>query len=323
MSKGVACLALCTLLFALCLAAEAQQPKKIYRIGFLGNAAGYRIDAFRQGLRELGWVEGQNVTIEFRHPEGQADLRREHATELVRLKVDVIVTTATESSLAAQRATKTIPIVMAGGADPIGWGLVESLARPGGNITGMRTLSAEISGKRLELLKETFPKISRVAILWKPSASGQKSQMKETESAARLLRLELEPVGIEGSSDYENAFSVMKRERVSAFIPLSLPQFATNRARIVELANSNKLPAIYPDPEFSEVGGFMSYGPSRVDMFRRAAHYVDKILKGANLADLPVEQPTTFELVINLKTAKQIGVAIPRTMLMDADKVIK
>ena len=304
--------------------AEAQQSGKISHVGFLGNPPKERMDAFRSKLRELGWIE--NVTIISHHktnPPGRSDMQPALAAELVREKVDVILAWSTEPALAAQQATKTIPIVMAGGSDPVGWGLIKGLARPGGNITGVSMLSVELGGKRLELLKDTFSKVSRVAILWRPSARGQQSQMKEAQAAARKLGLQVEDTGIEAPDDYQRAFAAMKKERVDAFIPLSLPQFSTYRAQIVELALSHRLPTVYPGQEFTEAGGLMSYGPNRLGMYQQAAVYVDKILRGAKPADLPVQRASKFEFVINLKTAKQIGVNIPPQMLMDADRVIR
>ena len=323
MTKKIIFLALCSLLFAPFSAVEAQQPSKNARIGFLGYAPAHYIDALRQGLRELGWVEGQNITIDYKQIEvGRNDQLPGFAAELARLKVDIIVTTSTDPALAAQQATKTIPIVMAGGSDPVGSGLIASLARPGGNITGVRSL-LEIGGKRLELLKETFPNTSRVAILWRPEGPGNPPQIKEFEAAAHSLHIQLLPVGAKGPNDYENAFSIMKRERANALITVQSPAFNIYRTKIVELAASYRLPAIYSRSEFAEAGGLMTYGSSSTEQYRRAAVYVDKILKGAKPADLPVEQPMKFELVINLKTAKQIGLTIPPNVLARADKVIK
>jgi putative ABC transport system substrate-binding protein len=317
--------AVCVMLIALGFAAEAQQPKKVPRIGLLttGGAENPSGLYFRQALRELGYVEGKNVLIEYRYAEGEPQPLSEFAEELVRLKVDVIVTTATEPSLSAQRATTTIPIVMGGGSDPVGAGLVVSLARPGGNITGVTSISSDLSGKRVELLKEAFPKISPVAVLWLPTATGNKQQMKEIEAAADSLRLPLQPAAVQGPNDFESAFSAITRGGASSLIVLSSPLFAKHRARIAELAAKSRLPAIYPLSDYADAGGLMSYGPNLADMYRRVATYVDKILKGTKPADLPVEQPMKFELVINLKTAKQIGLTIPPNVLVRADKVIK
>jgi putative ABC transport system substrate-binding protein len=305
--------------------AEAQQGKKIARIGFLttGGAENPSTLYFRQGLRELAYIEGKNVLVEYRYAEGGSQQLSEFAEELVRLKVDVIVTSATEPSLIAQRATRTIPIVMGGGGDPVGAGLVDSLARPGGNITGVTSISSDLSGKRLELLKEAFPKMSPVAVLWLPTATGNKQQMKETEAAADSLRLPLQPAAVERPNDFESAFSAIIRGSARSLIVLSSPMFASHRSRIADLAAKSRLPAIYPDSNYVEAGGLMSYGPNLSEQYRRVVVYVDKILKGAKPADLPVERPMKFELVINLKTAKQIGLTIPPNVLARADKVIK
>jgi putative tryptophan/tyrosine transport system substrate-binding protein len=305
--------------------AEAQQGKKIARIGFVttGGAENPSTLYFRQGLRELGYIEGKNVLVEYRYAEGGSQQLSEFAEELVRLKVDVIVTSATEPSLIAQRATRTIPIVMGGGGDPVGAGLVDSLARPGGNITGVTSISSDLSGKRLELLKEAFPKMSPVAVLWLPTATGNKQQMKETEAAADSLRLPLQPAAVERPNDFESAFSAIIRGSARSLIVLSSPMFASHRSRIADLAAKSRLPAIYPDSNYVEAGGLMSYGPNLSEQYRRVVVYVDKILKGAKPADLPVERPMKFELVINLKTAKQIGLTIPPNVLARADKVIK
>jgi ABC-type uncharacterized transport system substrate-binding protein len=306
--------------------ARAQQPTRVPRIGFLttGGTENPSTLSFRQGLRELGYVEGKNVLIEYRYAEGGSQQLSEFAEELVRLKVDVIVTTATEPSLSAQRATTTVPIVMGGGSDPVGAGLVASLARPGGNITGVTTISSDLSGKRLELLKEVTPKISPVAVLWIPIARGNKLQIKETEAAAHSLELRLQPAGVEEPNDFESAFSAISRGGARSLIVLNSPMFASHRARIADLAAKSRLPAIYPTSGYVHEGGLMSYGPNISDQYRRVAYYVDRILKkGAKPADLPVETPTKFELVINLKTAKQIGLTIPESLLYRVDRVIK
>jgi putative ABC transport system substrate-binding protein len=303
--------------------AEAQQGAKISRVGFLGSVPAPWMDAFKQGLRELGWIEGKSIIIEYRPDEGQVDRLSELAAELVRLKVDVIVGTTTDQALAAQKATNTIPIVFAGTSDPVGSGLVTSLARPGGNVTGIRFLSAELGGKRLDILKETIPKLSQVAVLWRPLGAGQKPQMEEIETAARALQVQLQPMGVQGPKDLENEFSTLKRKPAGALIVLSSPWFSTYRARITELAASHRLPAIYAGNEFADAGGLMSYGANRFEQYRRAATYVDKILKGAKPADLPVEQPKKFEFIVNLKAAKQIGLTIPPNVLARADKVIR
>jgi putative tryptophan/tyrosine transport system substrate-binding protein len=327
MKKKISLFLLPTLVLTFVYPARAQQPTKIPRIGFLtsGSAAGDpAIEAFRQGLRELGYVEGKNVLVDYRYAEEGPQPLSELAEELVRLKVDVIITTSTESSLSAQRATKTIPIVMGGGGDPVAAGLVVSLARPGGNITGVTTISVDLSGKRLELLKEVTRKTSPVAVLWIPTNRGNKLQMKETEAAAHSLGLYLQPAGVEGANDFESAFSAMARGGASSLIVLNSPVFASHRARIAGLATKSRLPAMYATSGYADAGGLMSYGPSVSDLYRRVASYVDRILKkGAKPADLPVETPTKLELVINLKTAKQIGLTIPESVLYRADRVIK
>jgi putative ABC transport system substrate-binding protein len=303
--------------------AEAQQPGKVRRIGFLGNAPTYFVDAFRQGLRDRGWVEGKTITIEYRDAGGKRDQYGQLAAELVRLKVDVIVATSTGPALAAQRATKTIPIVMTV-TDPVGSGLVTSLARPGGNITGTTSLSMDLSGKRLELLKEVVPNLSRVAVFWDPDSPGNKPQMQGIEVAAQALGLQLQSVEVRRPNmDLESAFDSAVKKQSGAVITMSGPSQALYRARVVQLAAKSRLPAIYPEEAFVDAGGLISYGPNRYDTYRRMAIYVDKILKGAKPADLPVEQPTKFELIINLKAAKQIGLTIPPNVLARADRVIR
>jgi putative ABC transport system substrate-binding protein len=322
MSEKIFVWLLATVLLTIAPLAQAPHAAKVARIGFLGTAAKERIDAFRHGLRDLGWVEGQNITIEYRS-DPQQDRLPSLAAELVRLKVDVIVTPGAAAALAAKQATKTIPIVMASIPDPIEAGLVASLARPGGNVTGLSNLNAEVGGKRLELLKETVPKISRVAALRHGSGEGSRQQMNEIAIAARALTLRLQSLEARGAEDYENAFLEMVRERANALITLASPQFTIDRLQLVNLAAKHRLPAIYADRAYVESGGLMSYGPDRSDLYRRAATYVDKILKGAKPADLPVEQPTKFQFVINLKTAKQIGLTIPPNVLARADRVIR
>jgi ABC-type uncharacterized transport system substrate-binding protein len=325
MKAKILAYALLTFILTTIHVAEAQQPTKIPRIGFLtaGGAENPSTLYFRQGLRELGYIQGKNVLVEYRYAEGGSQQLSEFAEELVRLKVDVIVTSATEPSLIAQRATRTIPIVMGGGGDPVGAGLVNSLARPGGNITGVTSISSDLSGKRLELLKEAFPKISPVAVLWLPTATGNKQQMKETEAAADSLRLPLQPAAVERPNDFESAFSAITRGSARSLIVLSSPMFASHRSRIADLAAKSRLPAIYPDSNYVDAGGLMSYGPNLSEQYRRVVVYVDKIFKGAKPADLPVERPMKFELVINLKTAKQIGLTISPNVLARADKVLK
>jgi len=307
--------------------AEAQPPTKIPRIGFLGvtspSTISARIEAFRQGLRELGYVEGKNIVIEYRWAEGKFDRLPDLVGELVRLKVEVIVTGGPADTSAAKKATATIPVVMGFDNDPVGSGFVTSLARPGGNITGLSTISPELSGKRLELLKEVVPRLSRVAVFGTSIQPGNAQSLRETELAAEALRVKLQYLDILDPKDIETAFRTAGKGRTDAVLVLQSPVFNSQRARLTDLAAKNRLPAVYAQPEYVESGGLMTYGPSMTDLFRRAATYVDKILKGANPADLPVEQPIKFEFVINLKTAKQIGLTIPPEVLARADKVIR
>jgi putative ABC transport system substrate-binding protein len=327
MEKKITLITLSAVLFALCISVEAQQAKVVPRLGWLSDGSPNRellsrIDTFRQGLKALGYIEGQNIAIEYRYSEGKSERLPNLASDLTQLKVDVIVTHSNQSIWAAQEATKTIPIVMATSTEPVANGFISSLARPGGNITGLTDFTVELAGKRLELLKETFPKVSRVAVLLGPSASPLLK--KETEVAASSLHLVLQPLEVRNVSDLEKAFKAAVRERANAIIPLPNPVWALQyRARLVELAAINRLPAIYHHRDFVDSGGLMSYGTNYDDLFRRAATYVDKILKGAKPADLPVERPAKFEFVINLKTAKQIGVTIPPNVLARADKVIR
>ena len=317
--------ALSTILFALCVFAEAQQPKKIPRLGFLSPTSDdSRVEAFRQGLRELGYVEGQNIAIEYRWADGKFDRLPDLALELVRLKVDVVVAVVTQASLAAKMATGTIPVVMIGVSDPVGSGLVVSLARPGANITGTSSMTAEIIGKQLELIKETLPKISRVAALWNPANPiFQAIQRRETEVAARALGMQLQFVEARAPDEIDRAFARVAKERMRALLVLNDPVFTAQRKQIADLSAKHRFPTVSGTREYTEVGGLMAYGPSFPDMYRRAAYYVDRILKGTKPADLPVEQPMKFELIINLKTAKQIGLTIPPNVLARADKVIR
>jgi len=307
--------------------AEAQQPVRVPRIGFLSavpfSTMSVRVEALRQGLRELGYVEGQNIVIEYRFAEGKLDQVSDNAAELVRLKVDAMVTAGATDTRAAKRATSTIPIVMAFDSDPVGSGYVASLARPGGNITGLSSLSPEITGKQLELLKDIVPRLSRVAVLWTSIEPGNALALKETEGAARALGLKLQYVEVRSSDDLESAFKTATRERSQALVVLRNPVFGPHRTQLMELLAKSRLPVMFPRRDYVESGGLMSYGASDTDLFRRAAMYVDKILKGAKPADLPVEQPTKFEFIINLKAAKQIGLTIPPNVLARADKVIK
>ena len=327
MSKRIFCLALGAILFALCFSAEAQQPTNIPRVAYLTavspsvNPA--RHEAFRQGLRELGYVEGKNIVIESRYAEGKPDRISMLAAELVRLKVDVIVTGGALPTRAAKEATNTIPIIMAQDTDPVANGFVASLARPGGNITGLATLAPEISGKRLELLKEVIPKLSRVAVLGTSTMPGNAQSLKETELAAGAFGVQVQYLEVRDSKDIETVFRAASKGRADAVLVLTSPVINSQRTQFVELAVKSRLPAIYPFPEYVESGGLMTYGASFIDLHRRAATYVDKILKGAKPAELPVEQPKKFEFIINLKAAKQIGLTIPPNVLVRADRVIK
>src|SRR5258706_8618201 len=307
--------------------AEAQQPNKIPRLGYLAastpSANSTRVDAFRQGLRELGYVEGKNIVIEFRFAEGQLDRVPALAAELVRLKVDVIVTAGPTDTRAAKEATNTIPIVMTQDSDPVGSGFVASLARPGGNITGLSTLSPELSGKQLELLKETVPKLSLIAVLETSTEPGNAQALREVELAAEAFKVKLQYLDVRAATDIDAAFRAASKGRAEALLVLGSPILNAQRRQIIDLAVKSRLPTIYGKPEYVEDGGLIYYGTNYNDLFRRAATYVDKILKGAKPADLPVEQPTKFELVINLKSAKQIGLTIPQSVLYRADKVIK
>ena len=307
--------------------AEAQQEKPIPRIGFVSNtfpsAVATRVEAFRKGLHELGYVEGKDIVIEYRHSEGKPDRLPALVAELVRLKVDTIVTSGPLVTRAAKDVTSKIPIVFAQEGDPVGSGLVVSLARPGGNMTGLSNFSPELGGKRLEILKEVIPRLDRVAVLGTSTVESHALFLKEQEPAARALRLQLQYLDLLNSRDIEPAFRAANKGKADALLVLAGPVLNVHRRQVVGLAAKNRLPAMYNFPEFVEAGGLMTYGVSDVDMARRAATYVDKILKGAKPADIPVEQPTKFELVINLKAAKQIGLSIPPNVLARADKVIR
>ena len=307
--------------------AAAPAPAKVPRIGFLGSGTSAAfaplIVAFRQGLRDLGYVEGQNVVLELRWAEGRLERLPALAAELVRLPVDVIVTHGTPGTLAAKRATTAIPIVTTTIGDPVGSGLVASLARPGGNLTGLSLLGPELGGKRLELLREVVPGLSRVAILWNRANPYNAELLRDAEAAARTLGVQLQSLAVRGPDDYEEALRAASGGRAGALVTVEDPLAVTQRARIVDLAAKNRLPAMYFAREFVDAGGLMSYGPSFADMYHRAATYVDKILRGARPADLPVEQPTRFELVVNLKTAKALGLTFPRSVLNLADEAIQ
>jgi putative ABC transport system substrate-binding protein len=304
--------------------AQAQQPKKVQRIGFLSSGSLGSFVAFRQGLRDLGYIEGKNLIIEYQKSEGNFTRAQARAAELVRLKVDVIVTSGATDTRAAKEATTTIPIVFLQDPDPIGNGFVTSLARPGGNITGLSSLGADLSGKRLELLKEVLPKLSRVAVLGNSANTGNGIQLRETERAAEAFRMQLQYLDILSAKDIETAFREASKERADAVFVLGFPGPLSERTLLAQHAVKSRLPAIYPQINYvEEAGGLMSYGTSFADLEQRAATYVDKILKGAKPGELPVEQPKKFEFVINLKAAKQIGLAIPPNVLARADRVIK
>jgi putative ABC transport system substrate-binding protein len=309
------------------LAAEAQQPQHVPRIGFLSAASAASIsarsEAFRQGLRALGYVEGTNIAIEYRYAEGNPDRLRALAAELVRLKVDVIVTAGPTATRPAKEAISTIPIVMAFDSDPVGNGFVASLAQPGGNITGLSTLAPEISGKQLELLQEIVPRLAHVAVLGNATIAGNAQVLRETETVAQAVRVQLHYIDVPGPQDIETAFREASQARADAVLVLNNPVVTAQRTQAADFAVKSRLPAIYLAREFVEAGGLMSYGVNINDLFRRAATYVDKILKGAKPADLPVEQPMQFELVINLKTAEALGLTIPPMVLFQADEVIK
>jgi putative ABC transport system substrate-binding protein len=311
------------------LAAEAQQAGQAARIGYLAanlTVSPHMNEAFRQGLRDLGYVDGRSVVIEYRDAEGKYDRLPALAAELVALKVDVIVAADTPAALAAKQATRTLPIVFIGAGDPVTIGLVTSLARPGGNVTGLSLLAPDLVGKRLELLKQAVPGVGRVAALWQPGFVGERTEkdmLKEVEVAARALRVQLQYVEARGPADFDRAFSDMTRARADALTVLGSAMFANERRRVVDLAAKNRLPGVYGFREYVDAGGLMAYGPNVADLFQRAAIYADKILKGAKPGDLPVEQPTKFELVINRKTAKALGLTIPPSVLGRADQVIE
>jgi len=327
MSQKILCIALCALLLALSFPADAQQPKKVPRIGYLSSnslgAMSTRTEAFRQGLRELGYVEGKDIVIEWRSAEGKLDRLPALAAELVHLNVDMIVSAGGNATASAtKQATHTIPIVVTNVNDPVGSGFIASLARPGANITGLAT-TFELAGKRLELVGDAFPKVTRVAVLLDPQDASKIVELKEAQAAAKGLGLKLQAIEVRSQSDFEGAFKAATRDRAGVLLVLQSAVTNTGRKPIAELATKNRLPTMWAESGLMDAGGLMSYGPNYADLFRRAATYVDKILKGAKPADLPVQQPTKFELVINLKTAKQIGLTIPPSILARADKVIR
>jgi putative ABC transport system substrate-binding protein len=327
MNRRITGLVIGALLLALNFPVQAQQPTRIPRIGYLivafPSTAAAATEAFRQALREFGYVEGKNIVIEYRYAEGKLDRLAALAAELVRLQVDVIVSGGSLTTRAAKQATDTIPIVMTADSDPVRNGFVASLARPGGNVTGLATLTPEISGKRLELLKETIPRLSRLAVLGSSTEPGNALSLRETELAARAFGVRIQYLELADPMEVRAAFQALIKGRAGAILVLSGTVVNQRRSEIVDLALKNRLPAMYYTPVWVEDGGLMSYGANYNDLFRRAAYYVDKILKGAKPANMPVEQPTKFELVINLRTAKQIGLAIPPEVLALANKVIR
>jgi ABC-type uncharacterized transport system substrate-binding protein len=317
--------ALWAILFAVSNSVEAQPSTKIPKVAWLGTrpASASGPELFRRELRELGYIEGKNIVFEIRSTEGKVDRLPALADELVRLKFDILLTPSTIDALAAKNATKTIPIVFLGGGDPVVDGLVDSLARPGGNITGVTNIAPVLAGKRLELLKETIPKLVRVAVLWSPHGPSSVQQWKESQLIGRELGLQLHSMEVSSADKFESAFKEATKAGSAALAVTSSPFINSYQKPIAELATKNRLPAIYNRRDFVDSGGLMSYGPDVIDLYRRAAIYVDKILKGAKPADLPVEQPKKFEFIINLKAAKQIGLTIPPNVLVRADKVIK
>jgi putative ABC transport system substrate-binding protein len=324
-------IALSTLLLALCTSAAALQPTtKIPRIGYVDSGSAsdplnvLRVEAFRQGLRELGYAEGTNINIDYRYDEAKPLRLQQAVDELVRIKVDILLAMDTPSALLAKNTTATIPIVFTTGGSPVGTGLVASLARPGGNLTGITTNSPELIGKRLELLKEAVPKVSRFGFLGNADGVGTKAMFNEAQRAAKVLGVEFLSVAVKGPDpDIEGAFQNMIKNRLGGLVTGAPPLINNRRDKVLRLAAQHRIPAIYPDQEWTNAGGLMSYGANRVEPYRRVAVYVDKILKGAKPADLPVEQPTKFEMTINLKTAKQVGLRIPQSVLYRADKVIR
>jgi ABC-type uncharacterized transport system substrate-binding protein len=327
MRKNVIRLTLCAMLFALSYSASAQQPKKVPRIGFLSavssSSISARYEAFRQGLRELGYIEGKNIIIDSRYADGKLDRLSELAAELVRLNGDAIVTTGPTSTRAAKEASVKIAIVMAQDADPVGSGFVASLARPGGNITGLSTLAPELSGKQMEILKEILPKFSRVAVLGTSTQPGNAQSLRETEHAAGAFGVQLQYLDILNPNDIGTALRAAGKGRADAVLMLASPVLNSQRKQIADLTVKSRLPVMFFAPEYVQDGGLMSYAPHFAELFRRAATYVDKVLKGVKPGELPVEQPTKFEFVINLKAAKQIGLTIPPNVLARADRVIR
>ena len=323
--KWVGLLAILVFLVGCGAVADAQQPKKLARVCYLGNTVSNTaevIKPFQQRLRELGYVEGQNLIIDYRYWEGKVERLPELAAEFVRLNCDVIVTAGSETAAVAKKVIKTIPVVMTFGGDAVRRGIVASLAHPGGNITGMTSIGSEIFGKRLEILKESVPKLARVAFLWSPTP-GADDNLKETETVARFLRVAVQFLEVKGPDDFDGAFQAATKKRAQALIMGSGGLFSAHQERIVKLAAKSRLPGTYPNVQYVEAGGLMSYGEDRIEQFRRAAEIVDKILKGTKPADIPVERPKKFDLVINLKAAKQIGFTVPPNVLVRATRVIR
>ena len=323
MKTNISCVALCAALIAFNSSAKAQQPKKIPRIGFLSTAAppGTPYESFRQGLRDLGYMEGQNIGIEYRYGEGRPRLA-ELATELVELKVDLIVAQG-QAAMIAKTAARAVPVVFGMSGDPVDAGLVDGLARPGGNMTGTTFLAFELVGKRLELLKEAVPKISRVAVMAYPGHPGEERELKETQLTAQALKTALHYLSVTNSADIDKAFGMIAKEHADAILAFPDPITMSHRTQIAEFALKRRLPSVFGWKDYVEAGGLMSYGPNLGESWRRVAVYVDKILKGTQPADLPVERPAKFEFVINLKTANALGLTIPQSVLYRADKVIK
>ena len=323
MKTKITVLTLSAMLLALCGFAQAQQATKVPRLGYLTGGDSSPNEAFVQGLLNLGYFEGKNIVIEVRNADGAMDRLPDLAAELVRLKVNVIVAVGGQGTLPAKYATSTIPIVFTLVSDPVGAGFVTSLARPGGNLTGLSSVSTDLSGKRLELLKDTIPKVSRVAVLYDPTDTSKVAEFKEIKDDARSLGVQLQALEVQRFDEFENAFKTASRAKAGAILVLPTSILNSNRKRIADLATKNRLPTMLATSQHMDAGALMSYGPDYADLYRRAAVYVDKILKGAKPSDLPVEQPTKFELVINLKTAKQIGLTIPPNVLVRADRVIR
>jgi putative tryptophan/tyrosine transport system substrate-binding protein len=328
MRKTVIRFALTALFYALCASTEAQQTGKIFRIGFLDNStasgSAVLLEAFRQELNKLGWIEGKNITLEYRFAEGKNERLPELVADLIRLKVDLVVVSGTRTASAAKSATTTIPIVMTNVADPVGSGLIASLARPGGNVTGLSNLGTDLNTKRLEILKDVVPKLARVGVLRVATSGGGDLQLEELRTAAMALKLKLEEIATQADAKgLETAFQTAKQKQVNAIMTTQNRQFFAERKRIVEIAGKYRLPAIYYHKAYVDEGGLMFYGADHDDLYREAGHYVDKILKGAKTADLPVQQATKFEFVINLKAAKQIALTIPPDVLARATKIIR